>query len=163
MPTSDPSARATTATTRFLTNKTQPTTQADITHRAHAICETVWSDLIDGHWAHQPSGNFAANAAWTTLAAICHNLPAPPAPSPTPAATPSPTTPTQAAPGHPLAPHRRLAHLMASRIRHLSKSARHRVHHKHTTTGPTSRNRASWTPGQQNTHEYRLPQDQSRV
>jgi hypothetical protein len=25
-------------------------------------------------WAHQPSGSFAANAAWTVLAAIAHNL-----------------------------------------------------------------------------------------
>src|SRR6266536_2944579 len=58
----------------FFTNNTEPTTQADITHRAHAICETVWSDLIDGPWAHQPSGSFPANAAWTVLAAITHNL-----------------------------------------------------------------------------------------
>jgi len=58
----------------FFTNTTEPATQADITHRAHAICETVWSDLIDGPWAHQPSGSFAANAAWTMLAAITHNL-----------------------------------------------------------------------------------------
>jgi Transposase DDE domain group 1 len=58
----------------FFTNNTQPVTDADITHRAHAICETVWSDLIDGPWAHQPSGSFPANAAWTVLAAITHNL-----------------------------------------------------------------------------------------
>ena len=58
----------------FFTNNTEPAPQADITHRAHAICETVWSDLIDGAWAHQPSGSFPANAAWTMLAAICHNL-----------------------------------------------------------------------------------------
>ncbi|HKT03505.1 MAG TPA: IS1380 family transposase [Rugosimonospora sp.] len=58
----------------FFTNNTEPAPEADITHRAHAICETVWSDLIDGPWAHQPSGSFPANAAWTTLAAICHNL-----------------------------------------------------------------------------------------
>jgi Transposase DDE domain group 1 len=58
----------------FFTNTTEPTTDADITHRGHAICETVWSDLIDGPWAHQPSGRFAANAAWCILAAICHNL-----------------------------------------------------------------------------------------
>jgi len=58
----------------FFTNNTEPVAQADITHRAHAICETVWSDLIDGAWAHQPSGSFAANAAWTVLAAITHNL-----------------------------------------------------------------------------------------
>jgi hypothetical protein len=58
----------------FFTNNTQPVTDADLTHRQHAICETVWSDLIDGPWAHQPSRVFAANAAWRILAAICHNL-----------------------------------------------------------------------------------------
>jgi hypothetical protein len=58
----------------FFTNNTEPVAQADITHRRHAICETVWSDLIDRPWAHQPSGRFAANAAWTILAAITHNL-----------------------------------------------------------------------------------------
>jgi hypothetical protein len=58
----------------FLTNTTEPTAEADITHRRHAICETVWSDLIDGPWAHQPSGSFPANAAWSILAAITHNL-----------------------------------------------------------------------------------------
>ncbi len=58
----------------FLTNSLEATAHADITHRRHAICETVWSDLIDGPWAHQPSGRFPANAAWCILAAICHNL-----------------------------------------------------------------------------------------
>jgi Transposase DDE domain group 1 len=58
----------------FFTTNLEPVAQADITHRAHAICETVWSDLIDGPWAHQPSGWFPANAAWCILAAICHNL-----------------------------------------------------------------------------------------
>jgi Transposase DDE domain group 1 len=58
----------------FFTNSTEPITAADLTHRQHAICETVWSDLIDGPWAHQPSGLFGANTAWCQLAAICHNL-----------------------------------------------------------------------------------------
>jgi hypothetical protein len=58
----------------FFTNNTEPVDQADITHRGHAICETVWSDLINGPWAHQPSGSFPANAAWSILAAITHNL-----------------------------------------------------------------------------------------
>jgi Transposase DDE domain group 1 len=58
----------------LFTNNTEPVTQADITHRGHAICETVWSDLIDGPWAHQPSGWFPANAAWAVLAAVTHNL-----------------------------------------------------------------------------------------
>ena len=58
----------------FFTNNSEPVTAADLTHRQHAICETVCSDLIDGPWAHQPSGLFSANAAWCLLAAICHNL-----------------------------------------------------------------------------------------
>jgi hypothetical protein len=58
----------------FFTNNTEPVDEADITDRRHAICETVWSDLIDGPWAHQPSGSFPANAAWSILAAITHNL-----------------------------------------------------------------------------------------
>jgi hypothetical protein len=58
----------------FFTNNPEPIAEADITHRRHAICETVWSDLIDGPWAHQPSGWFPANAAWNILAAITHNL-----------------------------------------------------------------------------------------
>ena len=58
----------------FLTNNTEPVADADITHRQHAVIETVWADLIDGPWAHQPSGSFPANAAWAILAAITHNL-----------------------------------------------------------------------------------------
>jgi hypothetical protein len=58
----------------FFTNNTEPVTDADITHRHHAIIESVFADLIDGPLAHMPSGVFAANAAWATLAAITHNL-----------------------------------------------------------------------------------------
>jgi hypothetical protein len=58
----------------FLTNSTEDTTQADITHRQHAIIETVLSDIIDGPLAHMPSGQFASNAAWAICAAITHNL-----------------------------------------------------------------------------------------
>ena len=50
------------------------TAQADITHRRHAIVETVFADLIDGPLAHLPSGRFAANSAWAICAAITHNL-----------------------------------------------------------------------------------------
>ena len=46
----------------FFTNSTEPTAQADITHRRHAIIETVFADLIDGPLAHLPSGRFAANS-----------------------------------------------------------------------------------------------------
>jgi hypothetical protein len=58
----------------FFTNSTPPTADADITHRRHAIIETVFADLIDGPLAHLPSGRFAANSAWTLGAAITHNL-----------------------------------------------------------------------------------------
>ncbi len=58
----------------FFTNSLEPTAQADITHRRHAIIETVFSDLIDGPIAHMPSGRFAANGAWAICAIITHNL-----------------------------------------------------------------------------------------
>lgn len=58
----------------FLTDSDEDTTTADITHRQHAVIETVFADLIDGPLAHMPSGRFAANAAWVTLAMITHNL-----------------------------------------------------------------------------------------
>jgi hypothetical protein len=58
----------------FFTNNTEPVTDADVTHRQHAIIESVFADLIDGPLAHMPSGLFPANSAWTVLAAITHNL-----------------------------------------------------------------------------------------
>lgn len=58
----------------FLTNTELPTAEADITHRQHAIIETVFADLIDGPLAHMPSGRFGANSAWVLCAAIAHNL-----------------------------------------------------------------------------------------
>jgi hypothetical protein len=58
----------------FLTNSEESTTEADITHRRHAIIETVFADLIAGPLAHLPSGRFAANSAWAICAAITHNL-----------------------------------------------------------------------------------------
>jgi hypothetical protein len=39
----------------FFTNTDLPVDQADITHRQHAIIETVFADLIDGPLAHLPS------------------------------------------------------------------------------------------------------------
>ena len=48
--------------------------QAEAQHRDHAIVEQVFADLVRGPLAHLPSGHFPANAAWLTLAAICHNL-----------------------------------------------------------------------------------------
>lgn len=58
----------------FLTDNDEPVAAADVTHRGHAVIETVHSDLIDGPMAKMPSGRFAANAAWLACAAICHNL-----------------------------------------------------------------------------------------
>lgn len=58
----------------FFTNSTEPATDADITHRRHAIIETTFADLIDGPLAHVPSGRFGANSAWAICAAIAHNL-----------------------------------------------------------------------------------------
>jgi hypothetical protein len=58
----------------FFTNSDEPTAQADITHRRHAIIEAVFADLIDGPLAHLPSSRFAANSAWAICAAITHNL-----------------------------------------------------------------------------------------
>ena len=46
----------------FFTNTDLPIEQADITHRQHAIIETVFADLIDGPLAHLPSGRFGANS-----------------------------------------------------------------------------------------------------
>jgi hypothetical protein len=58
----------------FLTDTTLSTVDADRTHRAHAVIEQTFADLIDGPLAHLPSGRFPANAAWLTCAGITHNL-----------------------------------------------------------------------------------------
>jgi hypothetical protein len=58
----------------FFTNSDLPTVEADLTHRKHAIVETVFADLIDGPLAHIPSGRHGANCAWVLCAAITHNL-----------------------------------------------------------------------------------------
>jgi len=56
------------------TNSAESTVDADLTHRRHAIVETVFADLIDGPLAHMPSGRFASNGAWAICAMISHNL-----------------------------------------------------------------------------------------
>jgi hypothetical protein len=58
----------------FFTNSTEPTVQADLTHRQHAVIETMFADLIDGPLAHLPSGRFPSNYAWALCAMITHNL-----------------------------------------------------------------------------------------
>jgi len=59
----------------FATNRTcPPALVADIDHRHHATIEQVIRDLKDQALAHFPTGKFAANMAWTVIAAIAHNL-----------------------------------------------------------------------------------------
>ena len=47
---------------------------ADTDHRDHAAIELVIRDLKDQALCHFPSGRFAANSAWTVIAALAHNL-----------------------------------------------------------------------------------------
>jgi Transposase DDE domain group 1 len=58
----------------FATNRTEPIELVEAEHRQHAVVELVIRDLKDQALAHFPSGHFHANAAWTVLAAIAHNL-----------------------------------------------------------------------------------------
>jgi hypothetical protein len=48
--------------------------QAEEQHRDHAVVEQVFADTTSGPLAHLPSGVFAANAAWLSIAAMAHNL-----------------------------------------------------------------------------------------
>jgi hypothetical protein len=48
--------------------------QAEGQHRDHAVVEQVFADVTSGPLAHMPSGTFAANAAWLSIAAMAHNL-----------------------------------------------------------------------------------------
>src|SRR5687767_8258681 len=58
----------------FLTNRTENITLVEAEHRDHAVVEQVIADLKDQALAHFPSGHFHANAAWTVLGALAHNL-----------------------------------------------------------------------------------------
>jgi Transposase DDE domain group 1 len=58
----------------FLTNRTDPLEQVEAEHRRHAVVELAIRDLKDQALAHFPSGKFLANAAWTVIAALAHNL-----------------------------------------------------------------------------------------
>ena len=58
----------------FITNRSDDITIVEAEHRDHAVVEQVIVDLKDQALAHFPSGHFHANAAWTVLAAIAHNL-----------------------------------------------------------------------------------------
>lgn len=58
----------------FITNREEETHLVDREHRQHAEVELVIRDLKDQAMAHFPSGSFAANSAWSVIAAVAHNL-----------------------------------------------------------------------------------------
>jgi hypothetical protein len=58
----------------FLTNRTDAIGLVESEHRQHAVVELAIRDLKDQALAHFPSGKFVANAAWTVIAALAHNL-----------------------------------------------------------------------------------------
>jgi hypothetical protein len=58
----------------FLTNRTEPLEIVEAEHRQHAVVELAIRDLKDQALAHFPSGKFNANAAWTVIACLAHNL-----------------------------------------------------------------------------------------
>jgi len=58
----------------FLTNRAEDMHAVDAEHRRHAEVELAIRDLKDQALAHFPSGSFAANAAWTVIACLAHNL-----------------------------------------------------------------------------------------
>jgi len=58
----------------FLTNRTDPLEIVEAEHRQHAVVELCIRDLKDQGLAHFPSGKFMANAAWTVISALAHNL-----------------------------------------------------------------------------------------
>jgi hypothetical protein len=59
----------------FVTDRQGTTLELETDHRRHAEVENTIRDLKYGVGLnHLPSGRFAANAAWLTLAVIAHNL-----------------------------------------------------------------------------------------
>jgi hypothetical protein len=58
----------------FLTNRDENIALVEAEHREHAVVEQVIADLKDQALAHFPSGHYSANAAWTVLAALAHNM-----------------------------------------------------------------------------------------
>jgi hypothetical protein len=58
----------------FVTNRTDDLAVVEAEHRQRAVVELAIRDLKDQALAHFPSGRFYANAAWTVIAALAHNL-----------------------------------------------------------------------------------------
>ena len=58
----------------FATNRREEIALVEAEHRQHAVVELVIRDLKDQALEHFPSGQFNANAAWTVIACLAHNL-----------------------------------------------------------------------------------------
>jgi DDE family transposase len=58
----------------FATNRSDAVATVESEHRQHAVVELAIRDLKDQALAHFPSGKFFANAAWTVIACLAHNL-----------------------------------------------------------------------------------------
>jgi hypothetical protein len=58
----------------LVTNRADPLALVEAEHRQHAVVELAIRELKDQALAHFPSGKFSANAAWTVIAALAHNL-----------------------------------------------------------------------------------------
>jgi hypothetical protein len=58
----------------FATNRNEEIALVEAEHRQHAVVELCIRDLKDQALEHFPSGQFNANAAWTVIAALAHNL-----------------------------------------------------------------------------------------
>src|SRR3954452_12788209 len=57
-----------------VSNRTDPLALVESEQRQHAVVELAIRDLKYQALAHFPSGHFNANAAWTVLACLAHNL-----------------------------------------------------------------------------------------
>ncbi len=58
----------------FITHRSEALAIVEASHRQHAVVELAIRDHIAGPLRHLPSGRFAANAAWTVIAALAANL-----------------------------------------------------------------------------------------
>jgi DDE family transposase len=58
----------------FATNRDEEIALVEAEQRQHAVVELVIRDLKDQALEHFPSGQFNANAAWTVIACLAHNL-----------------------------------------------------------------------------------------
>jgi hypothetical protein len=58
----------------FMTNRSESLSVVEAEHRQHAVVEQAIRDLKDQALAHFPSGHYSANAAWTVIGALAHNL-----------------------------------------------------------------------------------------